>query len=302
MRITIVLSILTAILISCGDNPVEPEQWPDGAYLYLSSVYPDTSLSWSPGGSVLLFTSYTYSSYCILGFDGITDPVPVAASSKDESCGPNGCWSAKQGLIVYTTFDTDSTSSVRTVPGNLGALLVVISNGRNHLHPTWTADEDSLLLCSYVNDHWGLWKTEYNEDSLLTPAEFYAPQHDCLRPSYSPDGQWILFELSYGSHSDIWLIRPDASDAHAVIEDSYDNIHPCWGPDNNWFAFSSDRSGNYEIWISNLDASSVIRVTEDPEEDIYPAWNPGHGWFVFSSNRISGDGNYDIFSIDAPSH
>lgn len=302
MKITAILAVLTAVLISCGDNPAEQEEWPDGAYLYLSSVYADTALSWSPGGSILLFSSYAYTSCCILGFDGFSDPVPVAASYNDESCGPNGCWSAEQGLIVYTTCDTDSTSSVRTVPGNLGALLVVINDGRNHLHPTWTADEDSLLLCSYVNDHWGLWKTEYNEDSLLTTAEFYAPQHDCLRPSYSPDGQWILFELSYGSNSDIWLIRPDGSDAHAVIEDSCDNIHPCWGPDNNWFAFSSDRSGNYEIWISNLDASSIIKVTDDPEEDIYPAWNPKYGWFVFSSNRKSGGGDYDIFSIDAPSY
>ncbi len=302
MKFCAFTAVLIGILTSCGTNPVEPEEWPDGAYLYLSSTYPDTALSWSPGGSILLFSSFMYSSYCILGFDGIIDPVPVAASNWDESCGPNGCWSDDQGLIVYTTYDTDSTSTVRTVPGNLGHLLVVVNDGRNHLHPTWTADEDSLLLCTYENDHWGLWKTEYNEDSLLTPSEFYTPLYDCLRPSYSPDDQWILFELSHGSQSDIWLIRPDGSDPHAVIEDSYDNIHPCWGPENDWFAFSSNRSGNYDIWISNLDGSSIIKVTDDPADDIYPAWNPGYGWFVFSSSRISGDLNYDIFSIDAPGY
>lgn len=302
MKFSLFTAILIGILASCGTNPAEPEPWPDGAYLYLSSTYADTALSWSPGGSILLFSSYAYTSYCILAFDGLTNPIPIAASSSDESSGPNGCWSNDQGLIVYTTYNTDSTSTVRTVPGNLGALLVVINDGRNHLHPTWTADEDSLLLCTYENDHWGLWKTVYHEDSLLTPAEFYTPQYDCLRPSYSPDDQWILFELSHGSHSDIWLIRPDGSNAHAVIEDSYDNIHPCWGPENDWFAFSSNRSGNYEIWVSNLDGSTLIKVTDDPDDDIYPAWNPEHGWFVFSSNRDSGDVNFDIFSIDAPSY
>lgn len=302
MKYPLLFSVLIVMLFSCGNNPADPEEWPDGAFLYLSSVYPDTALSWSPGGSVLLFSSYVYSSYCILGYDGITDPVAVAASDMDESCGPNGCWSGEQGLIVYTTYNTDSTSTVRTVPGNLGPLLVVIEDGKNHLHPTWTADEDSLLLCTFSNDHWGLWKTVYHEDSLLTPTEFYTPLFDCLRPSYSRDDQWILFELSYGNHSDIWLIKPDGSDAHAVIEDSNDNIHPCWGPESDHFAFSSNRSGNYEIWISNLDGSSLVQVTDDPNEDIYPAWNPGHGWFLFASNRDSGDGNYDIFSIDAPSY
>ncbi len=302
MKISAFLTAIVLLLASCGENPAELEQWPDGAYLYLASVYPDTALSWSPGGSVMLFTSYYNSSYCIIGYDGITEPIAVAASNDDESAGPNGCWSAEQGLIVYTTYNTDSTSTVRTVPGNLGPLLVVVSNGKNHLHPTWTAGEDSLLLCTYENDYWGLWKTEYQEDSLLTPFEFYIPQFDCLRPSYSPDGQWILFEVSYGSQSDIWLIRPDGSDPHAVIEDSYDNIHPCWGPENNWFAFSSNRAGSYGIWISNLDGSAIVQVTDDPEDDIYPAWNPGAGWFIFSSNRINGDANYDIFSIEAPAY
>ena len=302
MKILLVFAALIAILVSCGDNPVEPEEWPDGAYLFLGSAYPDTALSWSTGGSVLLFTSYYNSSYCIIGYDGLSDPVPIAASYEDESSGPNGCWSGEQGLIVYTTYETDSTSTVRTVPGNLGLLLEVINDGKNHLHPTWTADEDSLLLCTYENGHWGLWITEYHEDSLLTPTEFFVPQYDCLRPSYSPNGQWILFERSYGRNSDIWLVRPDGSDPHAVFEDSYDNIHPCWGPENDWFAFSSDRSGNYGIWISNLDGSSIIKVTDDPADDIYPAWNPGYGWFTFSSNRINGDDNYDIFSIDAPSY
>lgn len=289
------------LTLSCGDSPTEYEQWPDGASLYLSSVHSDSALSWSPGGSVLIFSSFAYSSYCIWGFDGLTEPVPVAASSWDESAGPNGCWSAGQGLIVYTTYNTDTTSTVRTVPGNLGPLLVVVSDGRNHLHPTWTPGGDSLLLSTFENGFWGLWKTPYHEDTLLTPEAFYTPAFDCLRPSYSPDGQWILFEASYGSHSDIWLVRPDGTEPRPVIEDAYDNIHPCWGPETDRFAFSSNRSGSYDIWISDLDGTEPVRVTDDPANDVYPAWNPVHGWFVFSSDRQSG-ANYDIFTIEAPSY
>lgn len=298
------IAALAALLmaVACGEDPSGPEQWPDGAYLYLGSVYPDTALSWSPGGSVLIFTSFAYSSYCILGFDGITDPIPVAASNYDESAGPNGCWSGEQGLIVYTSYNTDSTSTVRTVPGNLGPLLIVVDDGMNHIHPTWTPEEDSILVPTFSGGHWGLWKSEYHEDSLLVLEEFYTPDHDCLRPSYSPDGQWLLFEVHEGGSSDIWLMRPDGSDAHAVIDDPSNDIHPCWGPDPGWFAFASDRNGNYDIWISDLDGGTVVRVTEDPGDDLYPAWNPVYGWFVFSSNRETGGSNFDIYSIDAPEY
>lgn len=291
-----------ALVLACGEDPSGPETWPDGASLYLGGNYADTALSWSPGGSVLLFTTYAYSSACIIGYDGITDPIPVAASTFDDCAGPNGCWSGEQGLIAYVSQNTDTTSSVRTVPGNLGPLLVVISDGRDHLHPTWTPSEDSLLISTFDGGYWGLWKTVYHEDSLLTPNEFYLPQFDCLRPSYSPDGQWILFQASYGDLSDIWLIRPDGTDAHPVIEDSHDNIHPCWGPEPDRFAFASDRSGNYDIWISDLTGNALVQVTEDPGDDIYPAWNPEYGWFAFSSNREKGGDGFDIYSIDSPSY
>jgi Tol biopolymer transport system component len=302
MRYIAVLATALLLSAACGEDPSGPQQWPDGAYLYLGSIYPDTALSWSPGGTVLLFTSYAYSSYCILGFDGITDPVPVAASSYDESAGPNGCWSGEQGLIVYTSYNTDSTSMVRTVPGNLGPLLVVVNDEKNHLHPTWTPTEDSLLICTFDNGYWGMWKTEYHEDTLLTPEPFYTPDFDCLRPSYSPDGEWILFEVSSGGSSDIWLMKHDGTDPHAVIEDSWDNIHPCWGPEDDRFAFASNRSGSYDVWISNLEGSSLVQVTQDPGDDVYPAWNPVYGWFVFSSNREDGGENFDIYSIDAPEY
>jgi Tol biopolymer transport system component len=301
MKYVVFLALAAAMFLSCGEDPTGPEEWPDGAVFYLGSEFPDTSLSWSPGGNVLLFTSYAYDSYGIWGFDGVTDPIVVAGSYYNESSGPTGCWSGSQGLIVYTTFVTSARTSVRTVPGNLGLMLEVINDGREYLHPTWTPDEDSLLLCCYEYGFWGLWKTEYHEDSLLTPQAFYTPSFDCLRPSYSPDGNWLLFQVNDGTSSDVWLMAADGSDPHPVIADTSDNIHPCWGPVSDHFAFSSNRSGNYEIWISDLDGTDLVQVTDDPYSDIYPAWNPTMGWIAFSSNRDDdGGSDFDILGLDTP--
>ncbi len=303
MKYTIIVStvILTALFTACGNNPSEPEQWPDGAYLYLAGSYSDTSLAWSPYGNVLLFSSYDGTSPSIYGFDGLVSPVLMTSSNQNESVGPTGCWSATEGMILFTAFSGTTNSDIRTVPGNLGYATVILSDGLKHLHPTWSPNSDSLLFCTYSDNYWGLWKAEYDEDSITTDS-FYTPSFDCLRPSYSPDGQWILFQVNDGSQSDIWLIRPDGSEPHAVITGNSDDIHPCWGPENDWFAFSSDRSGQWDIWISDLDGNELVQITDDPGKDIYPAWNPGSGWFAFSSDREGGSGNYDIFSIDAPAY
>ncbi len=301
MKYTIIVLtvILTALFTACGSNPSEIEQWPDGAYLYLAGNYPDTALAWSPYGGVLLFTSYSGTSPCLYGFDGFGPPALMTCSNLNESVGATGCWSASEGKVVFTTFSGNTNSDICTIPGNTGYLTVILSDGLKHLHPTWSPNSDSLLFCTYSDAYWGLWKAEYSTDSI-TCNSFYTPSSDCLRPSYSPDGQWILFQVNDGTQSDIWLIHPDGSNPHAVIENSSDDIHPCWGPENDWFAFSSDRSGQWDIWISDLDGNTLVQITDDPGKDIYPAWNPEYGWFAFSSDRVGGAENYDIFSIDAP--
>lgn len=304
MKETIVLTVilpLALFLISCGNNPADPEQWEDGAWLYLAGSYADTSLAWSPYGNVLLFTTSDGTSPCIYGYDNAADPVNMTSTTLNESVGPTGCWSADRGLIVFSAWSGNIHSEIRTMPGNLGPAVILLGGGFKYLHPTWSPDSDTLLYCTFSDGYWGLWKARYNTDSLICNS-FYTPLGDCLRPSYSPDGDWILFQLDDGSQSDIWLIRPDGSDAHSVVSGSSDDIHPCWGPENDWFAFSSDRSGQRDIWISDIMGSSLVQITDDPGNDIYPAWNPAYGWFAFSSDRLNGDENYDIFSIEAPEY
>jgi len=292
------ITVAVGVLIGCG-NPTEPEPWPDGAYFYVGSNFPDTALSWSPYGSILLFTTFSFNSLALHGFDGIDNPVAITSSGMNESVGPNGCWSGENLLIAYTAWSGDSASQVRTMPGNVGSISIVLNDGLLHLHPSWNPDGDTLVMSTFADGAWGLWSGDVTADSVVFQP-VYQPGEDCLRPSYSPDGGWLLFQLGSPGDRDIWLVRPDGSDPHSVIASSSDDIHPCWGPSENWFTFSSDRTGDYEVWISNLDGSTLLQVTDDPGSDIYPAWNPGYGWLAFSSDRSGGAGNYDIFSIESP--
>lgn len=300
-RVFLVLSAAAVLSAVPGcDNPAENEVRPDGAALYVASNFPDTALSWSPYGNILLFTTYSYNSLCLHGFDGVDNPVAITSSSMNESAGPNGCWNAEAGRIAYTAWNGDSASQVRTIPGNVGSIVVVLNDGLLHLHPSWNPAGDSLVMATFADGYWGLWKGEVSDDSSFTPL--YQPDADCLRPSYSPDGAWILFQRVQSGNSDIWMVRPDGSDAHAVVALGSDEIHPCWCPYADWFAFASDTTGNDEIWISDLDGSTLLRVTDDPSSDVYPAWHPNSAepWFAFSSDYSGGAGNYDIFSIPAP--
>jgi hypothetical protein len=293
-------------LSSCGSNPSEPEPWPDGAYFYLGAAgFADTALSWSPTGNVMLYTSGVYGDPDLFAYDRVTDPVLVSSTSMDESVGPVGCWTdqTNPGLIIFTATDRDSLvhTEVRTMTGNLGPMDVILDDSLPHLHPTWSVDADTVLLCTRVDGRWSMYAASYPpQEEQIEPQEFYAPQSDVLRPSYSPQGDWILFESRSADQGDVWIIRPDGSDSRALVEGPADECHPCWSPYQGWFVYSSNTSGQYELYVTNLAGDTTIRLTDDPGDDIYPAWNPGIEGIVFSSDRVEGEGSYDILAIDEP--
>jgi len=304
------LSVLLVIglLCGCGQNPDEFEPWPDGAQFYVGwPTCSDTALAFSPGGNVLLFCSAANGNPGIYGFDGDGDPALRTFTSYDEFTGPTGCWcdtiSGETGKIVFAAIRADSTGEIRWISGNEYDVHMVLYDSLPHMEPTWSPLADSILFCTQLDGGWGLWKAAL--DDTLAPSEFYAPSGDCVRPSYSPDGQWILFQYreTGGDDWNIWMIRPDGSDAHQVVTGSSEDMHPTWAPEAypGWFAFASDRTGNFDIWISDLEGDSLIQVTDDLSDDMYPAWSPGPDrWIAFAADRVAGDGSFDIFWIPDP--
>ncbi len=284
------------LVTGCGDNPQGTEPWPDGAELIATSNYADTALAFSPLGHILLL-----SNQCdIWGFDGVADPARCTYSPFDESTGPNGCWNGENCLIVYSATD-DSTGhgQIRTIPGNGTAVTVLFDPDLAVAFPSWNPAGDSLVFSMKPVGSWSrrLFTMPHEADTLI-PVEIPILSGDCVRASYSPDGEWILFQYRETQDSpwSIWIARPDGSEARSVAQGGQ-CVHPCWGPYDGWFVFSSDRWGNYELAAGHIEADTVIRITDDDSSDLYPAWNQSFGWIAFSSDRLVG---FDIFSIDEP--
>lgn len=304
---------LAALLVGlsvggCGDGATQPQLWPDGASFYVGwPSEEDSALAFSPYGSILLFCNSASGSPCIYGFDGVSDPIRLTTTSYDESNGPNGCWhplvGGWEGRIAYTATIGDSTTEIRTSHGGTNSPKVALDDGLLHLHPSWTPDADGMVFSTWIDPHWCLQTAVYDPETyeLSSIEVLYAPDMDCVRPSYSPGGEWILFQAGGPGDWDIWLIRPDGTDPTPLVTGTSDDMHPCWGPEGDWVAFTSNRLGDFEIYIAPLDGDTAIRVTDDPARDLFPAWNPGYDWLAFASDRESGE-DLDIFAIDVPEH
>lgn len=300
-------SVFTAvILIACGD-PEDEQVWDDGATLWLSGVYADTALSWSPHGDVLLFSTWADGATRVFGTDGISAPSERTFTGMDEFVGPLGSWNGELGRIVFTAFDTDlNRGQIRSIAGNDIYVTIHVQDSLPNVFPTYNVAGDSILYCGQETGNWRLYKIAYNytPDSEGSPAlQTGFPEGDMLRPSYSPEtGQWLLFQhrSTTSDDWDIMVAHPDGTDQRVLAQSSSEDIHPTWGPDDQWIAFSSNRTGNYEIYITDVQGDTLIQVTDDPGMDQYPAWNPEKNWIAFSSNRVNEDWNMDILAIDEP--
>ena len=307
MKKLVITTLAAALILAACSDPEEADVWPDGSSLWLSGIYADTALSWSPYGDVLFFSTYSTGSTRLFGTNGLSNPVERTFTSMDEFMGPLGAWNAENGRIVYTALNADSMrSQIRSIAGNDIYVTVHIQDSLLNAFPTYNITGDSILYCCKTTGEWRLYQIPYNHtpDSLDAPVlQTGFPGGDVLRPSYSPEtGNWVLFQhrATPSDDWDIMIAHPDGSESRVLAQNSADDIHPTWGPNDQWVAFSSDRTGNYEIYLTDVDNDSLIQLTDDPAMDQYPAWNPTKSWIAFSSDRVSGTWNMDIFAIDEP--
>lgn len=107
-------------------------------------------------------------------------------------------------------------------------------------------------------------------------------------PSFSPDGQWIVFEshpVDVEEEGVIMRHRIDESITYQALTDASDDCRqPNWSPSNNYILFQKLENQQWDIWIMNIDGSNKEKVTTSIGDD--------------TDACFTNDGNFIIFSAD----
>lgn len=93
-------------------------------------------------------------------------------------------------------------------------------------------------------------------------------------PSWSPDGEWIVFAAFQDTESDIFKIRPNATDLQRLTTHPQDDEQPAWSPHSEWLVFVSARDGNENLYRMRVDGTDLRRLTDHPATDSLPNWSP----------------------------
>jgi len=156
--------------------------------------------------------------------------------------------------------------------------LTRISDGDwNDIAPALSPDRTQLAFASDRNGFWDLFtmNLQSGEVTQITAS----PEYDSA-PSWSPDGQWLVFETYSNENLEISVVSVnDRTQAIIpVTQDSASDHSPVWAPDGRHIAFISSRGGdNDDVWLANLDLTGEDRyqnLSNTPfASENHPVWN-----------------------------
>ena len=110
------------------------------------------------------------------------------------------------------------------------------------------------------------------------------PANDAL-PSWSPDGQRLVFRSTRDGNKELYVIGLDGSGLTRLTTSPGTDTFPHWSPVGDRIVFASDRTGDFEIYTMRPDGGDVRPLTHSPGFDMHPTWSPDGKWICFTSMR-----------------
>lgn len=198
-------------------------------------------------------------------------------------------WSPDGSTIAYSFFE-DEIHGLRTISpeGENKETLFTYGPENSSLKSglDWSPDGSSLSFIAGPDD--GLPGRLHVIDVATGTTEQVAATdavYDVTR--WSPDGAWIAFR---GWGGDLWVVRPDGSDAKNLSGDLESAGDPDWRPDSTEVAFTRFDADTWEsevVAVSPITGITRLLVSNATG----PSWSP-------DASRLAYESDADIYALD----
>ncbi len=132
---------------------------------------------------------------------------------------------------------------------------------------------------------------ETGTDRRLTDVPV-PPQNSVV---WDPSGAWIAFDgLQGDGNRDIWIVRPDGSDARRLTDGTEPDAEPDFSPDGRWVAYASGPPGGRSLFLTRIDGTRTIPLVDTGFDDHHPVWRT-ESRVLFLSTR---DGRTQLWEYD----
>lgn len=155
------------------------------------------------------------------------------------------------------------------------------------LDPVWSpaSDQIAFVMDRGTSQNYLWLMSEPGADPIRVAASTVNGDH-VERPSFSPDGQQIVFaqratgDTSLQRTTRLWKVTPATGALEPVAEAEGGAYAPAWSPDGNWIAYIVRTGTENDVWVVPAEGGEPTRLT-DLGDVAAPAWSPDGTWLAF---------------------
>ena len=102
-------------------------------------------------------------------------------------------------------------------------------------------------------------------------------------PTWSPDGEYILFASDMQGAIQLYRIKPDGSELLKISDLPAIRGRSDWSPDGSFIVTYSGQPWNRDVYIMNADGSNSHMLTPTGGNSQGPSISPDGGWIAFTA-------------------
>ncbi|MFQ5699730.1 MAG: hypothetical protein ACE5IL_15805 [Myxococcota bacterium] len=217
-------------------------------------------------------------------------------------------WSRDGSKIAFSSTRTGATEIWVMDATGANATQITFATAGGNFIPEWSPDGTRIAFASLLDSvgHPEVWVMDSDGGNpirlTVTPSNPSLPTWS-VHPTWSPDGQQLIFASTASGSTQIWKMNADGSNQVQITNGNGaqfpDSNASEWSRDGSRVAFWSGFETQFgEVWSMNPDGSNRIRLTDttDPLNSDNPVWSPDGSKILFDSNRA---GPIELWVMDA---